>query len=114
MYAEGLMYTAEGTALAALRQYGCTYLGPAYDARTHKGATPYCGLHDLVQGTLYCTQHYERMYQKGSALRKRHKDTRRADAVRQLVSDFNAVIEELENEGFDVYAPSDLKELDSE
>jgi hypothetical protein len=54
------------------------------------------------------------MYVKGSALRKRHKDTRRADAIRQLVSDFNAVIEELENEGFDVYAPSDLKELDAE
>jgi len=30
------------------------------------------------------------------------------------MSDFNAAVEELENEGFDVYAPSDLKELDSE
>ena len=108
------MYTAEGTALATLRQYGCTYLGADYDARTHKGATPYCGAHDLVQGTLYCTAHHERMYVKGSALRKRHKDTRRADAIRQLVSDFNAVIEELENEGFDVYAPTDMKELDAE
>jgi hypothetical protein len=54
------------------------------------------------------------MYVKGSALRKRHKDTRKANALRQLVSDFNAVIEELESEGFDPYAPSDLKELDQE
>jgi hypothetical protein len=42
------------------------------------------------------------MYVKGSALRKRHKDTRRAEAIRQLVSDFNAAVEELEAEGFDL------------
>jgi hypothetical protein len=30
------------------------------------------------------------------------------------MSDFNAVLEELESEGFDVYAPTDLKELDGE
>jgi hypothetical protein len=54
------------------------------------------------------------MYQKGSALRKRHKDTRKANALRQLISDFNAVLEELESEGFDVYAPTDLKPLDGE
>jgi aspartate oxidase len=41
------------------------------------------------------------MYVKGSALRKRGKDTRKADAIRQLVSDFNAAVEELEAEGFD-------------
>jgi len=97
---------------AILKPYGCTYLGPSYDPRTHKGPTPYCGCKDLVQGTLYCATHYEGMYVKGSALRKRHKDTRKADALRQLVSDFNAAVEELENEGFDVYAPSDIKELD--
>jgi len=115
MYAEGLsMYTADSGALASLRQYGCTYLGPAYDARTHRGPTPYCGRHDLVNGTLYCGQHYEQMYVKGSALRKRHKDVRKANAIRQLISDFNAALEELESEGFDVYAPTDLRELDQE
>lgn len=108
------MYTAEGTALATLRQYGCTYLGATYDARTHRGPTPYCGCRDLVEGTLYCRTHYSVMYQKGSALRKRHKDTRKANALRQLISDFNAVLEELESEGFDVYAPTDLKPLDGE
>ena len=108
------MYTADSTALATLKQYGCTYLGPDYDSRTHKGPSPYCGSKDLVPGTLYCTEHHSIMYVKGSALRKRHKDTRKANALRQLVSDFNAVIEELESEGFDPYAPSDLKELDQE
>jgi hypothetical protein len=54
------------------------------------------------------------MYVKGSALRKRGKDGRKADALRQLMSDFNAVLEELESEGFDVYAPTDLRELDGE
>jgi len=115
MYAEGLsMYTADSGALASLRQYGCTYLGATYDARTHRGPTPYCGAHDLVEGTLYCGAHYDVMYQKGSALRRRHKDVRKANAIRQLVSDFNAALEELESEGFDVYAPTDLRELDQE
>jgi hypothetical protein len=49
------------------------------------------------------------MYQKGSALRKRKKDTRRADAIRTLISDFDAVIAELESEGFDVYAPTGVE-----
>jgi len=106
------MYTADSSALATLKQYGCTYLGPTYDARTHRGPSPYCGAHDLVQGTLYCTQHYELMYVKGSALRKRTKDQRRANAIRELMSDFNAALEELESEGFDVYAPTDIEELD--
>jgi hypothetical protein len=99
------MYSQDGL---ALRQYGCTYLGADYDPRTHRGPTPYCGAHDLVQGTLYCTQHYEGMYVKGSALRKRHKDARRAEALRQLISDFNHVVEELELEGFEVYAEQAL------
>jgi hypothetical protein len=41
------------------------------------------------------------MYVKGSALRKRTKDQRKANALRQLMSDFNAAVEELEAEGFD-------------
>ena len=106
------MYTADSSALATLRQYGCTYLGPDYDPRTHKGATPYCGSKDLVDGTLYCTEHHSIMYVKGSALRKRKKDTRRADAIRQLISDFNAAVEELEAEGFDPYAPTDVVDLE--
>ena len=105
------MYSQDGL---ALKQYGCTYLGPAYDARSHTGPSPYCGCKDLVEGTLYCKEHYSLMYVKGSALRKRGKDGRKADALRQLMSDFNAVLEELESEGFDVYAPTDLRELDGE
>jgi len=96
------------TDLATLRQYGCTYLGPDYDARTHKGASPYCGCKALVPGTLYCAEHYERMYVKGSALRKRTKDIRRAEAVRSLISDFDAAVAELELEGFDF----DMKAVD--
>ena len=96
---------------AILKQYGCCYLGPEYDPRTHKGATPYCGSHDLVEGKLYCKEHYEIMFQKGTALRKRHKDIKRANAVRQLMSDFDAVIAELEAEGFDLYSTPVNEEL---
>ena len=94
-----------------LKQYGCSYLGPSYDPRTHRGPTPYCGSHDLADGKLYCTEHYSLMFQKGTALRKRKKDTRRADALRQLVSDFNAAVEELESEGFDCYGSEVVEEL---
>ena len=85
---------------AILKPHGCTYIGSAAHA---------CGSLDLVEGKLYCVDHYAVMYQKGSALRKRTKDQRKANALRQLVSDFNAAVEELENEGFDCYAPSGME-----
>jgi hypothetical protein len=58
----------------------------------------------LVEGKLYCEEHYGLLFQKGTAQRKRHKDTRRANAVRQLISDFDSIVQELESEGFDVYS----------
>jgi hypothetical protein len=79
-------------------------LGTDYDSRTHKGASPYCGCKSLVGDSVYCAEHYDLIYVKGSALRKRNKDTARANAVRQLESDFNAAVEELEQEGWDVYS----------
>ena len=87
---------------AILKPHGCSYLG---------SATSPCGSKDLVEGKLYCADHYALMYQKGSALRKRKKDTRRADAIRQLVSDFNAAVEELESEGFDCYSSEVVEEM---
>lgn len=105
------MYTADSQALATLKQYGCTYLGPTYDARTHVGPTPYCGAHDLVNGTLYCTEHHAIMYVKGSALRKRAKDIKRAEAYWSLEDAFNEAVKELEDEGFDFSAPPELDEM---
>lgn len=93
-----------------LKQYGCTYLGPEYDARTHKGAPTYCGCKDLVADTLYCQEHYDLMYVKGSALRKRHKDIRKANNIRMIESLFNDAVAELEAEGFDF----DAKPVDEE
>jgi hypothetical protein len=46
----------------------------------------------------------------GTAHRKRHKDIRKANAIRQLISDFDAVVAELEAEGFDF----DIKTVDQE
>jgi hypothetical protein len=48
------------------------------------------------------------MYQKGSALRKRTKDQRRAQAFWDLESAFNDAVRELEDEGFDFDAPLEL------
>lgn len=104
------MHTRTDADYIVLKQHGCTYLGPAYDARTHKGASPYCGCKTLVPGTLYCSEHYELMYQKGSSLRKRHKDIARANSVRMIESLFNDAVAELEAEGFDF----DAKPVDEE
>ncbi len=51
----------------------CQYLGPEYDPRTHKGATPYCGAKTLA-GKSYCGEHYFKVYQKGSAVAGKRKE----------------------------------------
>ena len=93
------MYTQQDVDYAMLKPKGCSYLGSAAHA---------CGCSKLVPGTLYCELHYGIMYQKGTAYRKRTKDLRRAEALRQLVSDFNTAVEELEAEGFDCWGEGDL------
>ena len=86
----------------------CQYLGPAFDVRTHDYVggvpVPYCGCKTTAMSN-YCEEHHSVVYAKGTALRKRHKDQRRADAIRQLVSDIDAAVQELEAEGFDFDAP---------
>jgi hypothetical protein len=76
----------------------CTYLGPDYDARTHRGPSPYCGSASNGHSS-YCELHYPIVYQVGSANRKRHKDIRRAEAVHTLESLFHECVAELEAEG---------------
>jgi len=83
----------------ALAQYGCTYLGPDYDSRKWLGPTPYCACKDLVADTLYCAEHVELVYSKGTALRRRHADIRRAASIQDINSLFNDVVAELEAEG---------------
>ena len=80
----------------------CTYIG-SY------GLKPTCCQPVLAKGLSYCKEHYAIVYAKGTAAGRRLKDARRAEALRQLVSDFNAAVEELEQEGFDVYGDSDLE-----
>ena len=76
--------------LALGRALGCQWLG---DNPTE------CGSKDLVDGAVYCKLHHPLMYQKGTALRKRRKDIRVANQVRDLESLFNEAVAELESEG---------------
>jgi hypothetical protein len=78
----------------------CQYIG-SY------GLKPTCCAPTLGKGFSYCAEHYSLVYAKGTSAGRRLKDARRAEALRQLVSDFNAAIEELEQEGFDVYGDSE-------
>jgi len=80
----------------------CTYIGGT-------GFKPSCCKPTMAKDVSYCTEHYAVVYAKGTAQGRRLKDARRANALRQLVSDFNAAVEELEEDGFDVYGDSDLE-----
>lgn len=80
-------------------EQGCQYIGNSLHS---------CGC-ATVEGKSYCAEHYAVMYQKGTALGKRKKDTRKANALRQLMSDFDAAVQELEAEGFDCYAPTEVE-----
>jgi len=57
--------------------------------------------HPHSQGSTYCEEHALKMGPNGTALRRRHKDIRRANAVWTLESDFHDVVAELEAEGVD-------------
>jgi hypothetical protein len=81
---------------------GCTYLAPDYDARTSRvSPAPYCG-HTVVEGEVYCDEHYPIVYAVGTANRKRKKDIQRAEAVWTLESLFHEVVGELEAEGYEI------------
>ena len=56
--------------------------------------------HDAVLGSSYCAEHYSKVYQTGTAVRRK-KDKRRAEAVWSLESELNAAVEELIEEGYD-------------
>ena len=88
-----------------VRSLGCQWLGPEYDPRVwyrdNPGQpTPYCGCKDLVGESVYCTEHYARMYAKGTALRKRKKDLRKVAAMQDLQQMILDIAEELEDEGW--------------
>jgi hypothetical protein len=70
----------------------CTYLGDS--------TTP-CG-HPTLPGKSYCAEHYALVYQAGTARAKRKKDIRVANTVWDIESEFNAAVQELIDEGYDL------------
>jgi len=79
--------------LDSYSRYLCQYIGPASEY------APTCTSPALAEQH-YCAEHRALVYQEGSALRPRHKDQRRAQAVRLIESLMNEAVEELEAEGF--------------
>jgi hypothetical protein len=69
----------------------CTYLGEHIEP---------CG-GAVVPGRSYCEAHLWTVYKQGSAVTRR-KDTRTADAVWDLQSELNSIVEELIEEGMDL------------
>lgn len=55
--------------------------------------------HTVVLGRSYCTEHLWRVYQEGTAV-KRKKDLRTVDSVRTWTTLMDEAISELEDEGF--------------
>ena len=69
----------------------CTYLGESTTA---------CGC-PTVPGRSYCEAHLWLVYKQGSAVTRR-KDTRTANAVWDLQSEHNRIVEDLIEEGMDL------------
>lgn len=70
----------------------CSWLGDSPTMR------PVC-CNPVVEGRSYCEEHIWKVYQKGTALGKRKKDIKRAQAIWDIESEFNAAVEELINDG---------------
>ncbi len=58
-----------------------------------------CG-HTALAGSSYCQEHYSKVYQTGTAVRRK-KDARRAAAVWDIESAMNEAVQELIDEGYD-------------
>lgn len=67
----------------------CTWIGEG------EGCT-----HTAVAGRSYCQEHLGRVYQLGTAVRRK-KDRRRAEAVWSIESALNEAVQELIDEGYD-------------
>ena len=78
----------------------CQYIGQDNTEQTTR-LHPTCCMPSLA-GRSYCEQHLWEVYQKGSATARRKKDERVAASVWDIESEFNAALEELESEGFEV------------
>ena len=73
----------------------CQYIGEA-----NAGV---CCNKTAIKDKSYCEEHAAIVYQKGTALRKRHRDIKKAETIHFLSSLMNEAIAELEAEGFDCY-----------
>lgn len=82
------------------RSTTCQYIGPAATGHSTR-LLPTCTAHSLA-GRSYCELHLWEVYQKGSATARRKKDERVAASVWDIESEFNAAVEELVSEGFEV------------
>lgn len=82
----------------------CTYIGP----NPHRHL-PTC-TKPAVEARSYCAEHMAIVYQKGTARRKRHKEIRQVEDIRQWESLINEAVEQLESEGVDFEStPIDLE-----
>jgi len=82
--------------LALVRAQGCQWIG---DQDPRATQLSYCSSKDLVEGQCYCQEHWPLMHKAGTALRKRKKDLRKANAYWDWESDFNDAVRELTEEG---------------
>ena len=73
----------------------CQWIGPEQKGPLFR---PTC-CQPVVLGRAYCEEHLWRVYSKGTALRKRHKDIKRANATWDLESTINDIVQELVDEG---------------
>ena len=57
-----------------------------------------CCTHQVVEGRNYCEEHLWRVYSRGTALRKRHKEIKQANDVWDWESVVNEIVTDLAEE----------------
>ena len=81
------------TTATANNGMGCQWIGP----ESRSPGT--CTCTTLYRDSSYCEEHYGLVYKRGTALRKRHKDLRIVDMVRDWEDLMNEAVMELVAEG---------------
>jgi len=72
----------------------CQYIGPESSEPTT------CQCNEFYKESSYCAGHYYTVYLRGSALRARTKDIRRANAAWDWMAELEMISRELEDENY--------------
>jgi hypothetical protein len=82
----------------------CQYIGPDSNEPTS------CQCTEFFKESSYCENHYFIIYLRGSELRKRHKDIKRANSAWDWMAELEMISRELEEDNYVYNTPLDVSD----